>query len=68
MFHCQTGGYNLEGSQASPDRLIRLILLIALAMSSAWLQGQRTQLQRQQPYVCRSQEKGRTRKRHSIFG
>ncbi|MDB9306121.1 hypothetical protein PN488_17375, partial [Nodularia spumigena CS-591/12] len=26
---CKTGGYNLEGSQASPDRLVRLILLIA---------------------------------------
>jgi len=64
---CQTGGYNLEGSKASPDRLVRLILLIALAMTSAWLQGQRTLLQTQQFYVCRSQEKGRTRKRHSNF-
>jgi hypothetical protein len=64
---CKTGGYNLEGSQASPDRLIRLILLIALAMTSAWLHGQRTKLQRQHLYVCRSQEKGRTRKRHSNF-
>jgi hypothetical protein len=52
---------------SSPDRLVRLILLIALAMTAAWLQGQRTQLQRQQSYVCRSQEKGRTRKRHSNF-
>jgi hypothetical protein len=64
---CKTGGYNLESSKASPDRLVRLILLIALAMTAAWLQGQRTQLQRQQSYVCRSQEKGRTRKRHSNF-
>ncbi len=64
---CKTGGYNLEGSKASPDRLVRLILLIALAMTAAWLQGQRTLLQRQQPYVCRTQEKGRTRKRHSNF-
>jgi hypothetical protein len=39
---CKTGGYNLEGSQASSDRLIRLIFLIALAMSAAWLQGQHT--------------------------
>jgi hypothetical protein len=46
---------------------MRLILLIALAMTGARLQGQRTKLQRQQPYVCRSQEKGRTRKRHSNF-
>ena len=64
---CKPGGYNLEGSNASPDRLVRLILLIALAMTAAWLQGQRTLLQRQQPYVCRTQEKGRTRKRHSNF-
>ncbi len=64
---CKTGGYNLEGSKASPDRLMRLILLIAISLTSAWLQGQRTQFQRQQQYVCRSQEKGRTRKRHSSF-
>ena len=64
---CKTGGYNLESSKASPDRLVRLILLIAISLTSAWLQGQRTQFQRQQPYVCRSQEKGRTRKRHSSF-
>lgn len=64
---CKTGGYNLEGYKASPDRLVRLILLIAISLTSAWLQGQRTQFQRQQTYVCRSQEKGRTRKRHSNF-
>jgi hypothetical protein len=64
---CKTGGYNLEGSQANPEKLVRLILLIALAMTSAWLQGQRTLLQRQQTYVCRTQEKARTRKRHSNF-
>jgi len=64
---CKTGGYNLEGSKANPDRLVRLILLIALAMTSAWFQGQRTKLQRQQLYVCRTQEKGRTKKRHSNF-
>jgi hypothetical protein len=64
---CKSGGYNLEDSKANPDRLVRLILLIAISLTSAWLHGQRTQLQRQQPYVCRSQEKGRTRKRHSNF-
>ena len=64
---CKTGGYNLEGSKAHPDRLVRLILLIALAITSAWLQGERTVLQRQQSYVCRPQEKGRTTRRHSNF-
>jgi hypothetical protein len=50
---CKTGGYNLEGSKANTDRLVRLIFLIALAMTSAWLHGQRTKLQRIQPYVSR---------------
>ncbi len=57
---CKTGGYNLEGCQASPDKLIALIILIALAMTSAWLQGKRTKLQGQEKYVCRLQETGRT--------
>lgn len=64
---CKTGGYNLESSQASPDRLVRLILLIALSMTSAWLQGKKTQSQRQQSYVCRPCEQKRTRRRHSAF-
>ena len=64
---CKTGGYNLEGCQASPDKLIALIILIALAMTSAWLQGKRTKLQGQEKYVCRLQETGRTRRRHSNF-
>lgn len=64
---CKTGGYNLESSQANPDRLVRLIFLIALAMTSAWLHGQRTKFQKQELYVCRGQEKNRTQKRHSSF-
>lgn len=64
---CKTGGYNLEGSKANPDRLLRLILLIAISLTSAWLHGQRTLLQRQKSYICRAQEKGRIRKRHSNF-
>jgi hypothetical protein len=64
---CKTGGYNLSGSQANSEKLTRLILVIALAMTSAWLHGQRTQLQRQAEYVCRPQEQGRTRRRHSDF-
>lgn len=64
---CKTGGYNLESSQASPDRLVRLIFLIAIALTSAWLQGQKIKLQRQQSYVCRSQEQSKTEKRHSNF-
>src|SRR4028119_682465 len=64
---CKTGGYNLERCQASPDKLIVLMILIALAMTAAWLQGKRTKLQGQEKYVGRPQETGRTRRRHSNF-
>ena len=64
---CKTGGYNLEGSQASPDKLVRLILLIALAMTIAWLQAEKTSILGQYPYICRPKETGRTRRRHSNF-
>jgi hypothetical protein len=64
---CKTGGYNLEGCQASPEKLIAVIILIALAMTSAWLRGKRTLLQKQEKYVCRPQEPGRNRRRHSKF-
>jgi hypothetical protein len=64
---CKTGGYNLEGSQASSDRLIRLVLLIALAMSAAWLQGQHTSNLGKSSYICRHKETQRTRRRHSNF-
>lgn len=64
---CKTGGYNLAGSKAHPDRIVRLILLIAISLTSAWLQGQRTLVQRQQPYICRAPEQSRTKKRHSSF-
>ncbi|WP_445250930.1 hypothetical protein [Microcoleus sp. OTE_8_concoct_300] len=48
---CKRGGYNLEGCQASPDKLISLVILIALAMTSAWLKGKRDQLQRQEKNI-----------------
>ena len=64
---CKTGGYNLEGSQASQDKLVRLILLIALAMTSAWLQGENICSLGNSSYICRPKETGRTRRRHSNF-
>jgi len=36
-------------------------------MTSAWLQGQKTKFRKQQSYICCTQEKSRTRKRHSDF-
>ncbi len=64
---CKTGGYNLEASKANPDKLVRLIFLIALAMTSSWLHGQRTKFQKQESYICRTREKSKSSKRHSNF-
>jgi hypothetical protein len=64
---CKTGGYNLEGSKASPQRLVRLVLLIALAMTIAWLQAEKTNILGKSSYICRRKETGRTRRRHSNF-
>ncbi len=64
---CKTGGYNLKGSKANLDKLVRLIFLITLAMTSAWLHGQRTKFQKLDSYICRTQEKNRNEKRHSNF-
>jgi bifunctional pyridoxal-dependent enzyme with beta-cystathionase and maltose regulon repressor activities len=56
-----------EGSQASSDRLVRLVLLIALAMSAAWLQGQHISTLGKSSYICRQKETRRIRRRHSNF-
>jgi hypothetical protein len=64
---CKTGGYNLEGSQASIARLTRLVLLIAIAYTWATLKGASTRRQGQQQYVSRLQEVKRREKRHSNF-
>lgn len=61
------GGYNLEGTGVSGDRLIVLVLLIAIAYSSATIQGRIIKEIGVQKYVGRLQESGRTQQRHSSF-
>lgn len=63
----KTGGYNLEDTKVSGERLITLILLIALAYTSATIQGQQIQRKGVQEYVGRVKEKSRTTRRHSSF-
>jgi hypothetical protein len=50
---CKTGGYNLESSKASIERLTRLVLLIAIAYSFSTLKGQAIKSTRQQKYINR---------------
>jgi hypothetical protein len=64
---CKTGGYNLEKSHASNQRLKSLILLIAIAYTSAIFQGEIIKNRGLQKYVGRLMEAKRTTRRHSSF-
>jgi hypothetical protein len=61
------GGYNLEATKVSDQRLISLILLIALAYTSATMDGRTVKQQGIQKYVGRVKEIGRIERRHSCF-
>lgn len=61
------GGYNLEDTNLSGERLISLILLIAIAYTSATISGQLIKRKGIQKYVGRVKEYGRTERRHSSF-
>jgi len=50
---CKTGGYNLEGSKASIQRLTSLVLLIAIAYTFSTLKGQSILNQGQKEYINR---------------
>lgn len=63
----KSGGYNLEDTNASGQRLISLILLISLAYTSATISGQKIKRKGVQKYVGRIKESGRTVRRHSSF-
>jgi hypothetical protein len=65
---CKTGGYNLEGSGLRGDRLVKIILLMALVYSSAIFQGTEIQKKQVQKYVSRRKDKCQKYRRRSIFG
>lgn len=56
----KSGGYNLEGTGVAGERLIVMILLIAIAYSSALIQGGEIKQMGMQKYVARVKESGRT--------
>lgn len=61
------GGYNLEETNVSGQRLISLILVISIAYTSATIQGQKIKQKGIQKYVGRVKESGRIERRHSSF-
>lgn len=63
----KSGGYNLEDTNVSGNRLISLILIIAIAYSSATFKGQIIKSKGVQKYVGRIKEYGRVERRHSSF-
>ncbi|HBS70718.1 MAG TPA: IS4 family transposase [Cyanobacteria bacterium UBA11149] len=61
------GGYNLEGTQVTGQRLISLIILITLAYNSALISGDKIKSKGVVKYVGRVKEKKRIQRRHSNF-
>jgi len=64
---CKTGGYNLEGCQASNSRLLGLVLILAIAYSCMLLFGRKIKNMGLQKYISRLTQLGRVQRRHSSF-
>jgi len=65
---CKTGGYDLEGTSLKGNRLINMILLMALAYSSAIFQGTELKKKQVKKYVSRRKEPKKKYRRRSTFG
>ena len=63
----KSGGYQVESTRLNPQRLSGLFVLLALAYTSAVIQGHEVRAQGLARYVCRAQEGRRMRRRHSDF-
>jgi hypothetical protein len=63
----KTGGYNLEGSNLASEQLSRLLIVVAIAYTSATLQGQEIKRMGIQKYVARPETKNKGQRRHSSF-
>ena len=61
------GGYNLEDTNVEGERFISLVLLIAIAYTSATILGRQIKHKGIQKYVARIKEYGRSERRHSSF-
>ena len=61
------GGYNLEGTNVDGQRLISLLILIAIAYTLSITSGQKIKLQGITEYVGRVTEPKRLQRRHSSF-
>jgi hypothetical protein len=65
---CKTGGYNIEGTSLKGDRLIKMILLMAILYSCAIFQGSEIKKKQVEKYVSRRKEPSLKYRRRSTFG
>ncbi|NEN97358.1 MAG: transposase, partial [Moorea sp. SIO3I7] len=63
----KSGGYSLEGSKLGAESLTKLIIVIAIAYTSATLQGRVIKKMGIQKYVVRPETKSKYGRRHSAF-
>jgi hypothetical protein len=63
----KSGGYNLEGSKLSIEYLSKLLIIVAIAYTSAMLQGQKIKQMGIQKYVARPEQYNNHQRRHSSF-
>ncbi|MBO1345928.1 MAG: hypothetical protein EBE86_035160 [Hormoscilla sp. GUM202] len=61
------GGYNIERTGLTGDRLVVLILLITIAYTSSIVMGEEIKQKGVTCYVGRVKEAGRRERRHSAF-
>jgi hypothetical protein len=61
------GGYCLEACNATGDRLVAIVILIAIAYTSAALEGQQFKRQGLQRYISRPESIASSQQRHSAF-
>ena len=63
----KAGGYNLEGSQLGAEMLSKLLIIVAIAYTSATLQGKQIKQMGIQKYIARPETKVKGQRRHSSF-
>lgn len=63
----KSGGYNLEGSRLAPEYLSKLLIVIAIAYTSAMLHGRAIKKKGIQEYIARPETKSNKGRRHSAF-
>jgi hypothetical protein len=65
---CKARGYNIEESGLRGDRLIKMILLMAIVYTAAIFQGTEIHKNQVQKYVSRRKETSKKYRRRNTFG